>query len=295
MRPFSRCRIARRRIYGSATSCISIAVITRVGTPCFSSASCNASALITVASIPIWSAATRSVFCAAAATPRKKFPPPTTRPICTPLRATSATSDARAATRDASTPKDPSPASTSPLILRRMRPYFATVWLFRGCSFSRSRVADLESHKARDRNILAQLRNLRLDHLSDGRRIFLDEWLLVQADLFKVFVHAPFDDLVRHLLGLALVDRAGALDLALLGKRRLGHIFAADKLRIGRRHLHCQILHQLLKIAGARDEIGLAVHLDQHAQLRPRMNVTSDHALPGRTRSLLARRRDSLL
>ena len=28
--------------------------------------------------------------------------------------------------RDASMPKDPSPASTSPLILRRMRPYFAT-------------------------------------------------------------------------------------------------------------------------------------------------------------------------
>jgi signal transduction histidine kinase len=37
----------------TGTKCISIAVITRVGTPCFSSASCNASALITVASMPM--------------------------------------------------------------------------------------------------------------------------------------------------------------------------------------------------------------------------------------------------
>ena len=33
-RPFSRCRMARRRMYGSATDCISMADITRVNTPC---------------------------------------------------------------------------------------------------------------------------------------------------------------------------------------------------------------------------------------------------------------------
>ena len=52
-RPFSRWRIARRRMYGSATWRISMAVITRVGTPAFSSASCMASELMTVASIPM--------------------------------------------------------------------------------------------------------------------------------------------------------------------------------------------------------------------------------------------------
>ncbi len=52
-RPFSRWRTARRRMYGSATSCIAIAVITRVGTPTFSSASWRASPFITVASIPM--------------------------------------------------------------------------------------------------------------------------------------------------------------------------------------------------------------------------------------------------
>jgi hypothetical protein len=52
-RPFSRWRTARRRMYGSATDSIRMAVITRVSTPIFSSTSCRASALMTVASIPM--------------------------------------------------------------------------------------------------------------------------------------------------------------------------------------------------------------------------------------------------
>jgi hypothetical protein len=52
-RSFSKCRTARRRINGSETSFISMALSTRVNTPSFSSASCSASALITVASMPM--------------------------------------------------------------------------------------------------------------------------------------------------------------------------------------------------------------------------------------------------
>ncbi len=52
-RPFSRWRMARRRMNGSATARISIAVTTRVTTSCCSSASCSASALMTVASMPM--------------------------------------------------------------------------------------------------------------------------------------------------------------------------------------------------------------------------------------------------
>jgi hypothetical protein len=51
--PFSRWCSARRRMYGSATWRISRAVITRVGTPTRSRASCRARALITVASMPM--------------------------------------------------------------------------------------------------------------------------------------------------------------------------------------------------------------------------------------------------
>ena len=46
---------------GSATWFISMADCTRVCTPFFSSASCKARALITVANMPIWSAETRSM------------------------------------------------------------------------------------------------------------------------------------------------------------------------------------------------------------------------------------------
>src|SRR5579862_5947362 len=53
MRPFSRCRSARRLMYGSATSCISIAVMTRVSAPCRSSASWTARAFSTVPSMPM--------------------------------------------------------------------------------------------------------------------------------------------------------------------------------------------------------------------------------------------------
>ena len=52
-RPFSMCRIARRRIYGSHTLAIGMADCTRVGMPSFSSAFCIASAFITVAIIPM--------------------------------------------------------------------------------------------------------------------------------------------------------------------------------------------------------------------------------------------------
>ena len=51
--PFSRWRTARRRMCGSASCCISMADCTRVKTARFSSESCSASALITVASMPM--------------------------------------------------------------------------------------------------------------------------------------------------------------------------------------------------------------------------------------------------
>src|SRR5205085_8328377 len=122
----------------------------------------------TVANIPIWSAATRSISRAAAATPRKKFPPPTTNPICTCARATSAISHESALTRSASIPKDPSPASTSPEIFSKMRLYFAKrspLRLFGGGSFGRLHVAHFEAHESGNRDILAQFRDLRFDHV----------------------------------------------------------------------------------------------------------------------------------
>ena len=103
------------------------AVITRVGTPCFSSASCIARQLMIVASIPIESAVTRSISRAADEIPRKKLPPPSTIPNCTPVRNTSATSSASSFTCAPSMPKLAPPARTSPLSFNSTRLYFG--WL----------------------------------------------------------------------------------------------------------------------------------------------------------------------
>ena len=53
-RPFSRCRIARRRMYGSATVSIRTAVMQPgLARPSLSSVSCRARPFMTVASMPM--------------------------------------------------------------------------------------------------------------------------------------------------------------------------------------------------------------------------------------------------
>src|ERR1017187_6886373 len=129
--------------------------------------------------------------------PRKILPPPTTTPTCTPSRATAAISLARSRTRSASRPKDCGPASASPLSLRRMRSYFGTLSLRRGFWLIRSSVADLETRKTGHRDVLAELRDLRLDELFDGDGVVFHERLIVQADLFVELRHAAFHDFGR--------------------------------------------------------------------------------------------------
>src|SRR5215469_2948524 len=139
---------------------------------------------------------------AAAATPRKKFPPPTTNPICTPLRATSAISSASAATRAASMPNDPWPAITSPLNLRRTRWYIFLKKSGFGGHF-RAGIAHFESHETPDGNVLTELGDFRFDQVVNGRRRLLDEGLLVKAHLFIELIEPSFDDLVHHFFRLA--------------------------------------------------------------------------------------------
>src|SRR5262249_13962460 len=163
-----------------------------------------------------------------------------------PARATSATSEASAATLAASIPNEPSPAITSPLSLSRMRWYLGTIlrafgWWVCYC------IPDLEPDEARHRDVLAQFGDSRLDQIADRGGVFLDEGLLVKADLFVVLGQPTFDDFVQDLFGLAFSQRAGAGDLALLLERRRGYVFLADELRIGRGHLHRQIVHQRLE------------------------------------------------
>src|SRR5260370_12844897 len=132
--------------------------------------------------MPMWSAATRSMFIAAAAIPRKKFPPPTTSPICTPALATSAISPAKLFTRSGSTPQAPPPASASPLSFRTMRLYLGILWrrLLRR-PFDQRRLAHLEAPEARHGNVLPPLRDRPLDQIAPRGRILAPAGLLVRA------------------------------------------------------------------------------------------------------------------
>src|SRR5579875_822384 len=78
---------------------------------------------MTVPSMPIWSAETRSMWRACSATPRKKLPPPTTMATSTPDSRTSAISMLIWCTGSTSTPKPRPAASASPESLSRMRLY----------------------------------------------------------------------------------------------------------------------------------------------------------------------------
>ena len=101
-------------MYGSHTACIAIAESTRVVTPARSSASWKARALITVASMPIWSAVERSIPRASYSLPRKILPAPMTIASWTPSAATSLISRANAASVSRSMPVPWAGASACP-------------------------------------------------------------------------------------------------------------------------------------------------------------------------------------
>src|SRR5580658_3955655 len=224
------------------------------------------------------------------------LPPPTTKPTCTPVAATAATSAASSLTRAASMPKGAPPASASPLSLSRMRLYCGTgVGRPFGAGFHRGYVAHLVAGKPRNSDIFAQLGDFRLDQLADGEAGFLDEGLLEQADLFIIFRHSPFDDAVDHVGGFAFERGPAALHVALFLERLGGHILLADVPRVGGGDMHGEIVHQFLKIFGARHEIGLAVDFHQHAKLAARMDIAADQALFGNPRGFLVGGRDAAL
>src|ERR1019366_7830606 len=209
--------MARRRMYGSATWCISMALITRVGMPICSSASLKARELMTVASMPMWSPVTRSMLRAAAATPRKMLPPPTTTPKVfppppPPPYLTAAGRYVGHFVRQGSHPVrvDAERGRAGQRLAAQFQQdaLIARHWLL-GCGgfaagFRRLRIADFETHEAGHADVLAQLGDLGLHQLSHGKSSFLDERLFQQADLFVELGHAALDHLLDHLFGLAL-------------------------------------------------------------------------------------------
>src|SRR5262245_45258832 len=197
-RPLSRCSRAVRRAKGSAIWVMRMAESTRAGTWQRDSASCMASELITVASIPMWSPVTRSTPCRLPVLPRKMLPPPMTKPTCTPWAHRSRTSAAMASSRPRSMPLPLGPPRTSPLSLRRMRRYLSPIPAVdrRGTPRPLEFLAQLEAREAAQRDVLAELGDRRLDALLDAHVGVLDECLLQEHALLVELLDPP----LHHLL-----------------------------------------------------------------------------------------------
>src|SRR6266478_7428182 len=96
------------------------------------------------------------------------------------------------------------------------RPALRLRWTSLWSLFDQRGVADFEADEARHRNVLAKFRDGGFDQVRHCGAVLFDKWLFVETDLFVVFAHPPFDNLVHHFLGLAFRQSAGALDVTLL-------------------------------------------------------------------------------
>src|SRR5690606_20650933 len=137
--------------------------------------------------------------------------------------------------------------------------------------------------------------DLLVDQVPDGLVRIPHVRLLQEAHFLEELLQAAFDDLVDHVLRLAFVKRPGALHLPLALDHRLGNIGAVHVLRLHGRDLHRDLPDQLPEFLGLRDEVGLAVDLDEHADAPVTVDVGVDDALRGDAGRLLGRLRQALL
>src|SRR5205807_8023826 len=145
------------------------------------------------------------------------------------------------------------------------------------------RLADQEPREAFDDDALSRLGVHAVDEIPDPRlaRRVLDEGLLEQALFAEELLELALDDLVDDLRRLLLVGELGPVDLALALDDRGGNILARNVRGVRRGDLHREILDELLERVGLRDEVRLAIHLDEHAELGPWVDIRPDDALLG--------------
>ena len=152
-----------------------------------------------------------------------------------------------------------------------------------------------EPDKARDRDVLAGLGGRGRDHLLDGDVGIADRRLIEQAHLRVVALELALDDLVDHVGGLARTGELGAIDLALLLEHLGGNVLALDVDRARGRDVHGDFLRQRLEVRRPRDEVGFAVHFDQHRDLAAKVHVVPDDPVLGDAAGALGGLRQAFL
>src|SRR5215218_5843849 len=143
------------------------------------------------------------------------------------------------------------------------------------------------------------------DVLTDGRDLLghevthgpllVAERLVEEAHVAIPLRELPREDLLPDLRGLArgrgVVEQLGLLRLEHVG----GDLVGVDVLRREAGDLHREVLDELLELVGPRDEVRLAVDLDEHAEAAARVDVAAHEALARLAAGLLLRGGKTLL
>src|SRR5919109_725990 len=202
------------------------------------------------------------------------LPPPTTMPSATPKLLASATWRAIEATTRGSIPKPcSSPAKASPESLSRTLVYLGVI---RSPSPTLSGLVSLPHSNAAEatyRDVLTH-RGLRLlDEGGNRLCLVLDPLLLEENGVLEERLDLALDDLVYDSLRLARVLRRLGVDGRLLVDGRLRDLVARHPGGVRKRDVHGDVLRQPFEPLGLGDEIGLAVELQEHAELRRQVRV----------------------
>src|SRR5580692_105356 len=217
--------------------------------------------------------------------PRQMFPPPTTIATETPARLTSAISLAIASVVLTSTPV-PCPAKASPEIFNKTREKRGPIGVP-----SLTKGVPREAPHAKP---FAQRSNRTINQIADGHCVILDEGLIEQAALLKPLIQFALNDFLGD-LG-TLPRRYARAELA---AQSIDHFCGhAIPIQILRRHcgnVHRDVAGKLCKLRISCDEIGFAIHLDQHADLAAGVDVTRDEPFIGLALGFLCRLRRAAL
>src|SRR5512140_1345989 len=142
-------------------------------------------------------------------------------------------------------------------------------------------LADLEAREPSDLDVLAHLGDELGDEVADLELVVADVGLVEEADLFEELAQLAQDDLLHDLRRLLHVAELGQDDLLFLGHDVGRDVGRGDPARLGRGDLQADLLDQLLELAVAGDEIGLAIELDEDADAAVHMDVGADQAFLG--------------
>src|SRR3954468_12237745 len=225
------------------------------------------------------------------------LPAPTTPASSTPRACTAPICPATASTRSGSSPWSRVPISASPDSFRRIRLNAG------GCSGSSailgvgSGLADGEAREAPDDHVLAGARGELRAQLLDGLVLVLlavDVDLLEEDDLLE-----PLADLAARCALARVLGHVGHLtggDAQLLGADVLGDVLLGHpaRRRAGR-DVQRDVTGERGEVVVLGDEVGVAVDLDQHADLAVGVDVGLHGALGGLAAAELGGAGDALL